>query len=84
MYQYTAIDECTRFRYIAAFSEQSTHSSTLFLQQLIHRFKFKIHKVQTDNGFEFTNRFGNSHKEDKTLFERQLQAYGIEHQKMIR
>ena len=35
MYQYTAIDECTRFRFIAAFKEQSTYSSMRFLQQLI-------------------------------------------------
>ena len=45
MYQYTAIDECTRFRFIAAFKEQSTYSSMLFLQQLIRRFPFQIHKV---------------------------------------
>ena len=57
MYQYTAIDECTRFRFTAAFKEQSTYSSMLFLQQLIRRFPFKIHKVQTDNGAEFTKRF---------------------------
>ena len=43
MYQYTAIDECTRFRFIAAFKEQSTYSSMRFLQQLIRRFPFKIH-----------------------------------------
>ena len=47
MYQYTAIDECTRFCFIAAFKEQSTYSSMCFLQQLIRRFPFKIHKVQT-------------------------------------
>ena len=45
MYQYTAIDECTRFRFIAEFKEQSTYSSMLFLQQLIRRFPFQIHKV---------------------------------------
>ena len=58
MYQYTAIDECTRFRFIAAFKEQSMYSSMCFLQQLIRRFPFKIHKVQTDNGLVLhTRRF---------------------------
>lgn len=82
MYQYTAIDECTRFRYIAAFQEANTYSSTVFLEQLRKRFKFQIHCVQTDNGFEFTNRFGNTKNEKKTLFETSLAAFGIEHKKI--
>ena len=82
MYQYTAIDECTRVRYLEAFQEQNTYSSTVFLQHLVRRFKFPIHKIQTDNGFEFTNRFGPSKLEKLTLFEHQLAAYGIVHQKI--
>lgn len=31
LYQYTALDECTRFRYVAALPEQSTYSSAQFL-----------------------------------------------------
>lgn len=82
MYQYTAIDECTRFRFIAAFKEQSTYSSMLFLQQLIRRFLFKIHKVQTDNGTEFTKRFQAADEEKLTLFEKELKRLGIAHQKI--
>ena len=82
MYQYTAIDECTRFRYIAAFQEANTYSSTVFLEQLRKRFKFQIHCVQTDNGFEFTNRFGNTKGDKKTLFETRLATFGIEHKKI--
>ena len=82
MYQYTAIDECTRFRFIAAFKEQSTYSSMRFLQQLIQRFPFKIHKVQTDNGVEFTKRFQAADEENLTLFERELKRLGIAHQKI--
>ena len=52
MYQYTAIDECTRYRYLAAFPEQSTYASMKFLQQLVRHFPFPIQEVQTDNGFE--------------------------------
>ena len=51
-YQYTAIDECTRMRYLGAFEEHSTFSSMIFVQQLVKAFPFKICKVQTDNGFE--------------------------------
>ena len=34
LYQYTALDECTRFRYVAAFPEQSTYSSAQLLDQV--------------------------------------------------
>lgn len=81
-YQYTAIDECTRLRYLGAFTEQSTYSSMIFLQQLVKAFPFKIYKVQTDNGFEFTKRFSRTKEGDKTLFEEQLLAYGIEYQRI--
>lgn len=81
-YQYTAIDEYSRFRYVAAFDEASTYTSTLFMEQLIKAFKFKVECVQTDNGVEFTYRF-TGHKGRKTLFERKLQEEGIEH-KLIR
>ena len=81
-YQITAIDECTRIRYLDAFEEQSTYSSMLFLQELVKVFPFKIHKIQTDNGAEFTKRFTKSKENDKILFEQQLEIYGIEHQKI--
>ena len=35
---------------------------------MIQRFKFRIERVQTDNGSEFTNRFS-ANKEKPTLFE---------------
>ena len=81
-YQFTAIDECTRIRYLGAFDEQSTYSSMLFLQDLVRAFPFKINKIQTDNGTEFTKKFTKAKEGDKTLFEEQLEIYGIEHQKI--
>ena len=81
-YQYTAIDECTRMRYLGAFEEHSTFSSMIFLQQLVRAFPFKICKVQTDNGFEFTKRFSRAKVTDKTLFEAQLEAYHIDYQRI--
>ena len=81
-YQYTAIDECTRIRYLMAFEEQSTYSSMIFLQHLVRAFPFKIEKIQTDNGTEFTKRFIGAKEGDLTLFEKQLKAYGIAHQKI--
>lgn len=82
-YQYTAIDEFSRFRYLEAFEEASTYSSDLFLQHLIKVFPFKIECVQTDNGFEFTKRFTHNAKDnDLTRFEKRLHMLRIEHRKI--
>ena len=67
---------------MGAFAEQSTYSSMIFLQQLVRAFPFKICKVQTDNGFEFTKKFTKAKEDDKTLFEEQLQVYGIGYQRI--
>ena len=83
-YQYTAIDEYSRFRYIEAFREQSTYSSKVFLEHMLKAFPFAVACVQTDNGFEFTKKFGKSKKpKDLTLFEAYLEEKGIKH-KLIR
>ena len=37
-YQYTAIDEYSRYRYIEAFDEHSTYSSTVFLEHMLKAF----------------------------------------------
>ena len=78
-YQYTAIDEYSRFRYLEAFEEHSTYSSAVFLEHLIKRFPFKIECVQTDNGSEFTKRLGNAKNPTPTLFEARLKQCGIQH-----
>lgn len=79
-YQYTAIDEYSRFRYLEAFPEHSTYSSKIFLEHVLKAFRFKVECVQTDNGSEFTRRLSN---EKPTLFEETLAAHGIQH-KLIR
>ena len=77
-YQYTAIDEYSRFRYLEAFEEHSSYSSAVFLEHLIQKFPFKIECVQTDNGPEFTKRL-TSAKPTPTLFEARLKQCGIQH-----
>lgn len=83
LYQYTAIDEYSRYRYLEAFEEHSTYSSAVFLDHLIKRFPFNIECVQTDNGTEFTKRLLPAERRTPTLFENRLQMYGITH-KLIR
>lgn len=82
-YQYTAIDEYSRIRYVAGFDGQNTYSSTLFLKQAATYFKkhhhFTIQCVQTDNGTEFTNRFVSGQTHLPTLFDTACAALNIHH-----
>ena len=82
-YQYTFIDEYSRFRYLEAFEEHSTYSSALFLRHVVQKFPFAIACIQTDNGFEFTNRLNSNTTDRQTLFEKTLAELGIQH-KLIR
>lgn len=83
-YQYTAIDEYSRWRFVEAFEEHSSYSSMLFLDHLVKAFPFPIECVQTDNGQEFTKRFSSHGGSDKpTIFQLRLQQLGIRH-KLIR
>ena len=86
LFQYTAIDEFTRLRFLAAYPEQSTYSSADFLKKLTAwyaRRGIHVECVHTDNGFEFTNRFSNSKRDIPTLFENTAAQLGIRH-KLIR
>lgn len=81
-YQYTLIDEYSRFRYLKAFKGHSTYSSTQFLLHVIEKFPYAIECAQTDNGFEFTNEMGNSQKKPLTLFEKTPAQLNIRHKKI--
>ena len=86
LYQYTAIDEYSRYRILGAYTEQSTYSSADFLRRVIDAFRRKgvtVECVQTDNGFEFTNRFSNSKRDILTLFEFTAAELRVQH-KLIR
>ena len=56
-YQWTAIDECTRMRFVYGFEEHTPENSTKFLKMLLKEFPFKIQTIQTDNGREFTYKY---------------------------
>ena len=81
LYQYTAIDEYTRLRYIWYTNAHDTYASTIFLEKLVKYFPFKVKTIQTDNGFEFTNRLSwNAFTKDKkTMFEKKLKELGIKY-----
>lgn len=75
-YQLTAIDEYTRKRVLKIVDEKSTYQTAKFLDGLEKELGFKIKKIQSDNGREFTN----SENGKKTLFELKLEELEIEYQ----
>ncbi|MDR3264152.1 MAG: DDE-type integrase/transposase/recombinase [Clostridiales bacterium] len=80
-YQYTAIDESSRERFVYAYKEQCQQSSVDFLKRVIVYFRYKPLIVQTDNGQEFTyTRQASSDKEH--LFDRACRLLGIEHKRI--
>ena len=76
-YQYTAVDECSRWTFREMYDEHSTYSSKDFLEKLIAKAPFPIREVQTDNGSEFTNRLIVVKNKHLTLFEQALIDLGI-------
>lgn len=55
LFQFTAIDCCTRWRYLWVTSEQSNRTAVQFLRQLVAAAPFPIQAVKTDNATIFTN-----------------------------
>ena len=76
-YQYTTVDECSRWTYREMYDEHSTYSSKDFLIKLIQHAPFPIREVQTDNGCEFTNRLLVIKSKHLTMFEKALEELGI-------
>ena len=54
-YQYTMIEEASRERFIYAYKEQSSYSTTDFTKRAIIYFGYAPETIQTDNGGEFTH-----------------------------
>lgn len=76
-YQFTAVDECTRWTYRQMYDEHSTYSAEAFLVELIQKCPFPIQEIQTDNGTEFTKALISNDPNDKSLFELKLEEYQI-------
>lgn len=53
LYQYTAIDDCTRIRVPALYSGRTATNSLLFLEKIIEEMPFPIQRIQTGRGREF-------------------------------
>lgn len=77
-YQYTAIDEATRERFIYPYQEQTAENTIDFLKRAIVFLGYKPDIIQTDNGSEFT--YTRQTKKDKQhLLDKFCEFYKIEH-----
>jgi len=56
-FQYTALDDCTRFRVLRLYRRLYHGSSLAFLIELRRAFPFQIRRLQCDNGREFPLEF---------------------------
>ncbi len=57
LYQFTAVDDCTRIRVLKIFDACNQKTAIQFIDEVIHRLPFRIQVIQTDNGAEFQSRF---------------------------
>src|SRR5437870_5419208 len=56
-YQFTAIDEATRYRVLRVFAHNSIKSATEFVEEVRRRLPMAIQRIQTDHGSEFGTDF---------------------------
>lgn len=53
IYQYTAIDDCTRFRVLDIYPRRTAANTLKFIDKMIEEFPFPIQRIQSDRGCEF-------------------------------
>ncbi len=53
LYQYTAIDDCTRYKILALYKRRTATNTLDFIEQVMERMSFPIQRIQTDRGLEF-------------------------------
>jgi transposase InsO family protein len=53
VYQYTAIDDCSRYKVLGIYSRQTASNTLLFLERVVEEMPFPVQRIQTDRGREF-------------------------------
>ncbi len=85
LYQFSAVDSCTRWKYSWITSEQSNRTAVLFLERVVRNAPFQIKGIKTDNASIFTNRYTGYSKSTDPLnpklhiFDKTCLVYGIGH-----
>jgi transposase InsO family protein len=79
VYNYVAVDECTRLRYIFPYTDLTPRNTVDFLNKIKAFFPFSLRTIQTDNGFEFTNRLIPTHQGHEHPMDEWCRLSGIRH-----
>jgi transposase InsO family protein len=53
LYQYTSVDDCTRYRVLRVYKRRTAANTLDFLDYVIEEMPFPIQRIQTDRGREF-------------------------------
>jgi transposase InsO family protein len=53
MYQFTAVDDCTRYLVVEIYPRRTANNTLLFLDKVAEEMPFPIQRIQTDRGTEF-------------------------------
>lgn len=84
-YAFIAIDRATRFVHLDIFPTRSAADAAAFFERFLESFPLKVHTVLSDNGSEFTDRFGDARWRKRTsgtgrhAFDRVCAAHGVKH-----
>lgn len=81
-YLFVAIDRATRWVYLEIRRDKSAKSAKGFLNNLVNKAPFRVSRVLTDNGKEFTDRFSTGGERIPTgqhVFDLACAQHGIEH-----
>lgn len=52
-YQFTAIDTCTKIKFIKVYTRKTAHCGQLFVEAMLNFYPFRIRHINSDNGGEF-------------------------------
>ena len=53
LYQYTAVDDCSRFQVLGLYRRRTAANTLAFLEQVLEEMPFPVQRIQTDRGQEF-------------------------------
>lgn len=80
-YLFVAIDRATRLAYISLKDTKEAESAAGFFDEAVKFYPYRLSKILTDNGGEFTDKYtgGRKRPSGKHLFDQKCLKYNIEH-----
>lgn len=76
---FVAVDRATRLTFLFVYDRHDSDAAVDFLTRCCKYYPFRIHRVLTDNGGEYTLKGCAPHKKQRRPFEQLCEALGIKH-----